>query len=54
MQAYEVYTAIRSKNPIFDVCHENLRLISEWCSKQLDMQHYLKAFPTLECMCGAC
>lgn len=27
---YEIYTGLRSKNPAFDVCHENLRMMSEW------------------------
>ena len=53
LPAYEVYTAIRSRNPIFDICHDNLRLISKWCSKQLEIQNYLKGFPTLECMWGS-
>lgn len=54
ISAYEVYTAIRTRNPMFDVAHLNLRTISTWCMKQIQIQNYLKAFPTLECMCGAC
>lgn len=52
--AYEVYTMIRNRNPVFDIAHSNLRLISTWCSKQLQIQNYLRSFPTLECLCGAC
>lgn len=46
--AYEAYTAIRVKNPIFDILHSNLRIISSWTEKQLQIQNYLKTFPTFE------
>ncbi|CAI2366213.1 unnamed protein product [Moneuplotes crassus] len=52
--AYEIYTMIRTRNPIFDISHSNLCNISTWCSKQLKIQYYLRTLPTLECMCGAC
>ena len=54
LSAYETYTAIRTRNPIFDIAHPNLGIISTWWNKQIQTQKYLKAFPTLECMCGAC
>lgn len=30
LSAYEAYTAIRTRNPIFDIAHSNLRIISTW------------------------
>jgi len=52
--AYEVYTEIRTTNPIFDIAHGNLKILSTWCMKQIQVQNYIKSFPKLECLCGAC
>ena len=54
ISAYEAYTKIRTINPVFDISHSNLRIISSWCQKQLQVQNYLKTFPTFEWMWGAC
>jgi len=51
--AYETYTMIRTRNPIFDIAHSNLRIMSSWCSKQIIIQNYLRSLPSLECLCGA-